>query len=534
MTSPQNNTKSDLVSGFLVFLIALPLCLGISIASGFPPVAGILTAIIGGMVVSFVGSSRLTIKGPAAGLIVIAAGAVNELGMQANGQVDIFQGYRYCLAIGVGAAVLQIIFAFIKAGNLGKIMPPAVIHGMLAAIGVIIITKQFATVFGSHAEGGEALELIKQMPHAVATMNPLVGLIGVLSLVILFVMPMLKFSWAKKIPAPLLVLSVAIPLGLLFNMGETHSYAFRGETFELSAKYLVDLPNNLLKAITFPDFSKIFTFASIKYIIMFALVGSVEGLLTVSAVDGMDPEKKNSDLNKDLLATGLGNLICGFIGGLPMISEVVRSKANIDNGAKTKMANFYHGMFLLIFVAFLPGLLKQIPLAALAAMLVYTGTRLAAPSAFRHVLRIGKDQFILFLTTFIVTLGSDLLIGVGVGIALKVIFHLKRGASFRDLFNANLRTNQEGQVFYIDILSASIFSNFLQLQRCLDSLPEEVNEVIVDFSEAPLIDHTVLDKLHGISNNWGDRSLHIRGCDSHSKASSHKAASHYKKVASNV
>ena len=371
--APWAGIASDAMSGFLVFLIALPLCLGISMASGFPPVAGVLTAIVGGVVVSFIGSAELTIKGPAAGLIVIALGAVTELGMG-----DPILGYRRALAVGVVAAIIQIIIALSRAGVVASVMPPAVVHGMLAAIGVIIIAKQTPVMLGVQGAHGEPLEMLLEVPHYLAEANPEVLLIGLISLATLVLLPLIP--GLKKVPAPMVALMLTIPLGLALHFSDAHTYTLANHTYELGPEYLVQLPGNLLDAITFPDFSVVFSAASIKYIIMYALVGSVESLLSVIAVDAMDPEKRVSDLNKDLLATGIGNLICAAIGGLPLISEIVRSKANIDAGASSKYSNFFHGVSLLLFVALLPSLLQQIPLAALAAMLVYTGARLASPS----------------------------------------------------------------------------------------------------------------------------------------------------------
>ncbi len=513
------NWRADLTSGFLVFLIALPLCLGISMASNYPPVAGVVTAIVGGVVVSFLGSARLTIKGPAAGLIVIALGAVTELGMG-----DPAVGYRRALAVGVIAAVLQIVLALARAGVLGAAMPSSVVHGMLAAIGVIIIAKQAHVALGVTPEGKEPLHLLSEIPHSILGMNPEVALIGFLALAILFLLPMLRVQWLRRIPGPMLALATAVPLGLLFDLEHEHMYRMFSHDYHLGPELLIQLPGSLLGAIVFPDFSMITSAASIKYIVMFALVGSIESLLSVSAVDALDPEKRSSDLNKDLLATGVGNLIVASIGGLPMISEIVRSKANIDNGAKTRMANFYHGAFLLLSVALIPGLLQHIPLAALAAMLIYTGFRLASPNEFLHTYKIGPEQLFLFVSTMIVTLATDLLVGVGVGLVLKVILHVKNGVPLRSLFRTIVSEQREGGRLTLEVHDAAVFTNFLGLQKRLRSIDPDVREVVLDFRNCWVVDHTVLDKIDKLSNEWADRTLEIEGLDEHVAASDHRLA----------
>ena len=513
-------SKQDVKSGFLVFLIALPLSLGIAMASGFPPIAGVISAIVGGVLVSFLGSSRLTIKGPAAGLIVIALGAVQELG-----HGDPMLGYRRALAVGVMAAVLQILFSMVRGATLGMIMSPSVVHGMLAAIGVIIVSKQAHTVMGVSPEGKEPLELLAELPHSVMHANPEILVIGGVSLVVLFGLPLIRKAWVKAIPAPLVVLALTVPLGLIFDLQDSHHYNWSNHDFTVGPEYLVTLPGNLIKAVAFPDFSQVFTGTSIKYAVMFALVGIIESTLSVIAVDGMDPEKRPSDLNQDLRAVGIGNLVSAMVGGLPMISEIVRSKANIDADAKSPWSNFFHGLFLLSFVVLLPSLLQKIPLAALAAMLVYTGARLASPAEVRHSKEVGNDQLILFVTTMIVTLATDLLIGVAVGIALKFVLHLVRGAPLASLFRTRIQTSQDGNKFIIKLEGTAAFTNLIAVRKAVSDLPDEVTEVVVDFSEVKIIDHTFLTRLEAIANEWPNRTLQLDGLGLFHASSAHKHAS---------
>lgn len=513
--------KSDLVSGFLVFLIALPLSLGIAMASGFPPIAGVTTAIVGGLVVSWVGSARLTIKGPAAGLIVIALGAVHDLG---GG--DAVLGYRRALAVGAIAAVLQIVLALFRAGSLGDMFPSSVVHGMLAAIGVIIVSKQIHTVMGVTPQPGGPLELLATVPDSLTHLNPEIFVIGVLSLIILLGLPHVPWKPLRKLPAPMVVLALAIPLAIVFGLSREHTYQIGGAVYELGPRFLVQLPGDLRDAFAFPDFSVIGSGASIKYVVMFALVGSVESLLSVKAVDSLDPAHHESDLNKDLLATGVGNLICAFIGGLPMISEIVRSSANISAGARSERSNFFHGAFLLVFVAALPMVLQQIPLAALAAMLVYTGLRLGSPTEFRRTYRIGGEQLLIFVVTFLITLATDLLIGVGAGIAAKVFIHLKNGAPLRSLFVSAIEEERDGDTMILHVGGSAVFTNYLALRSALDRARDGDMSVIVDFRDAALVDHTVMEKLDHLIHEG--RPIAIEGLEGRRRMSAHPLAAHRK------
>jgi len=520
------NWKADLTSGFLVFLIALPLCLGIALACGYPAIAGIFTAIVGGTIATFFSNSELTIKGPAAGLIVIAIGCVTEFGF--TGGIDPaidFQAYRLALGVGVAAGIFQIFFGMFRAGILGEFFPNSAVHGLLAAIGIIIMAKQFPIALGVSPEGNP-LELISKIPQFIMGMNPLVGLIGLISLIIMFSYLFIKNPKLKIIPAPMMVLLVTVPLAIYFDFGQEQTYSFNGQDYPLGKSFLVAVPESMFSAITFPDFSGLTTTTGWKYVFMFALIGSIESLLSAKAIDNVDPWKRKTNHDQDMLAVGVGNTIAAFIGGLPMISEIVRSKANIDNGARTRFSNAFHGLFLLFFVALLPGLINQIPLAALGAMLVFTGFRLASPQEFLHMYHVGKEQFIIFVSTVIGVLATDLLIGIAIGIFVNLMLHLKNGAPATSLFKPQIsveRNKQSGVI--VSVKDSAIFSKWIGLKKTLDRLAAEPH-VTLDLSETFLVDHTTMAKLHEMEKDFKERqsTLYITGLDQHQPLSSHPEA----------
>ncbi|MGZ3867432.1 MAG: SulP family inorganic anion transporter, partial [Bacteroidia bacterium] len=326
----KENFKYDALSGFLVFLIALPLSLGIAKASDFPPVMGVLTAIIGGIVVSFFAGSRLTIKGPAAGLIVIASGAVAAFG---GGDL----GWQGALGAIVAAGIVQMLFGLLKLGKLSDLFPSAAVHGMLAAIGIIIMSKQIHNLMGidpKELKGKEPLELLAMIPSSFRHENAHLLEIGLACLAILILFSVSKNKIMKAIPAPLVVLAVAIPLGIILDVNHEKSI----EKFaDVKVGHIMDKVGFNVDFSAIPSHWGTF----FQYVLMFALIGSIESLLTAKAMDGLDPWKRKSNFNKDLLAVGFGNTICGLLGGLPMISEVARSSANISNGARTRWANLF-------------------------------------------------------------------------------------------------------------------------------------------------------------------------------------------------
>lgn len=505
----------DLVSGFLVFLIALPLCLGIALASGYPPIAGVFTAIIGGILTTLISNSELTIKGPAAGLIVIAVGCITSFGGTGFGDGDWSaadqHAFQCALAIGVAAAVIQILLGVCRAGILGELFPTSAVHGMLAAIGIVIIAKQIPVALGESSAGGP-LELLLKIPYEIVHMEPTVGKIGIVSLAIMFLWPLVKQRHLKRIPAPLLVLLVSVPMGLYFH---------------LDSRFLVDVPSDTFGALAMPDFSALLEPGAWTWVAMFAVIGTLESLLSAKAIDLLDPWKRTTNLDRDNTSIGVANLLAALVGGLPMISEIVRSRANIDNGARTRFANLFHALFLLVMVTAAPAVLSLIPLSALGAMLVYTGFRLAHPRELVQVFKIGWEQLVVFVGTIIGVLATNLLAGIAIGIGLELLVHLANGAPIEVFFRVTADAEKRADgTLVVSVKNGAVFSSWIGFMRRLQQLSKGADKIAVDLSSAAFVDHTVMEKLHAMAKDLGARNIamEICGLDSHRPVSAHPHA----------
>ncbi len=514
-SSLKTHWKADLSAGFIISLIALPLCLGIAMASGLPPMAGLIAGIVGGLFLSLTGGSYLTINGPAAGLAVIVLNSIEGFKQIAPAglnpeQIELF-AYQNTLAVGLTCGVLQILFGFAKAGVLSSFFPSSVVHGMLAAIGIMIFSKQIHVALGVKPEAKEMLEVIAAIPSSILHLHPNIAIISAISLVILVGHPHIKNKYIKKFPAPLAVILFAIPLGHGFNL-------------EAETKYLVSVPDHILDGIVMPDFSNILTPFAIQMIITYALVASLESLLTAAAIDRLDAEKRTSDFNKELFSKGGGNILSSLFGGLPIIAEVVRSSANINNGAKSPWANFFHGLFLLFFVVFLGGIIHQIPLCALATMLMVTGYRLASPQAFIQSYRIGKEQFAIFLATIFFTIAVDLLVGVLVGVLVKLFIHLFNGLTIKSIFKPFLTINElDENTYRVEVLYSAVFSNFIGFKKQVLALPKG-KTIEINFENTKLVDHTVIEGLTEIKTKYEEAggTFKIIGLENHVNTSTLK------------
>ena len=476
--------RRDVAAGFSVFLIALPLCVGISVASGCPAVAGILTAVIGGMLTPFLSNSELTIKGPAAGMIAIVLGAVTAMTPEvgADQSTAAVIGFEKMLGLAVVAGGIQILLGACRLGSLGEFFPLPVVHGMLVAIGFLILSKQVHVLLLGDTLRGDFFLLVRAIPSTVRGVEAASAVIGLGSLSVLVLHPRLRVGWVQKIPAALWVVGLAIPVALVMDVSPTR---------------FIHLPERLSDGFSRPDFSGLRTLAGWKWVLMLAMVGSLESVLSAKAVDLLDPWKRRTDLSRDLLAVGVANAFGACVGAIPMISEIVRSSANRNHGARTRWSNFMHGLFLMLTVLLVPSFLNRIPLSALAALLVFTGYQLAAPAKFLAMFRTGRAEFIVFCTTVMATLATDLLVGVAAGVVTQWLVSFR--AFSGNLFTVRYQRREEEGVTLLSLTGPLIFSNWLSIRRLLHSLSLGV---VVDVSQANLIDYTVMRKFEEMRLAW--------------------------------
>jgi MFS superfamily sulfate permease-like transporter len=536
--------KYDVISGFLVFLIALPLCLSIALSYGYPAIAGVFTAVIGGVLTTFVSNSETTIKGPAAGLIVIAAGCVADFSGKAviPGEINM-EAYRAALAVGVAAGVIQILFGLFRIGILGDFFPSSAVHGMLAAIGVIIIAKEIPPTLGVKV-GGEPIPLLLGIPKIFAHLEPSIAIVGAVSTAIMFVWPLIakRLNFLKPIPAAIVVLVVSIPLASALKLNQTHTNSMSLAAAEAPAKTkarpaeaksaaeqsdtLVDVPafGETFSALTFPDFAALRQYKAWNWVLMFAIIGTLESMLTAKAADLIDPYHRKTNLDRDNLSVGVANTLCAFIGAAPMISEIVRTKANIDNGAKTRFANFWHGVFLMALVALAPALIGMVPIAALTAMLIYTGFRLAHPHEFKHMYEIGWEQLVVYVSTLVAVMATDLLKGIAIGIVVECVIHALNGVPLRSFFKPYLDVEElDGSTYQIEARHSAIFSNWIPLKRKIEKIRHDKKNLVIDLSGTRLVDHSVMARFQEMAMDFQQDGLQLSvvGLDEHKQFSAH-------------
>jgi len=444
----------------------------------------VISGIVAGTVACLLSGSYVTINGPAAGMIVIVAGAVTEL------------GYESALAVGVVAGGIQILLSFARAGKMTGFFPLSVIHGMLAGIGLIIMAGQIHVALGRLNPGAHGFHIFTEIPPSFENLVPEIAVIGAAAVAVMIFWPRLG-KVGKLVPAPLVAVVVGTVIAAINGAGDILIEDDEGGTRSST----VDLGGGLLDGLTSPDFSDVLTGPGLKWVFLYLFVASLESLLTAEAIDKLDPWKRRSDMNRELFGKGVGNMVSSAIGGLPMIAEVVRSKANILNGARTRWSNFFHGLFLAVFVLAAPGVLELIPLAALAGVLLVVGFKLAHPNDFRHMLHIGKIDFVLMLVTAFTVLLTDLLIGVATGIVLGLIHAVVRGTSLGNLFKAKKEVREQEEEVEIRLQGALGFHNFIPLRTVLDGMSPG-KTVVLDFSGVHYVDPTVMERIHDFEEDY--------------------------------
>lgn len=475
--------KKDFSSSIVVFLVALPLCLGIALASDAPLFSGIIAGIIGGIVVGIISKSPLSVSGPAAGLAAIVAMYIQE--------ISSYEGFLVAVII---AGLIQVVLGILRLGVIANFFPSAVIKGMLVAIGLLLILKQIPHAFGYDVEVFGSQEFINVVAHentftaiavAATHIEQNAVIISIFSLLVLIIWQMPFMKRIKIIPAAL----VAVVFSVLLNTLLENIFSLK-----LEKQHLVSIPvfhsmNEVNESIAFPDFSFLKNPKVWIAGLTIGIVASLESLLSIEAVDKLDPYKRETPLNRELIAQGIGNISSGLLGGLPVTSVIVRSSVNISSGAKTKLSAILHGFLLLICVISIPHVLNHIPIASLAAILLYTGYKLANPKIFKEIYQQGWNQFIPFMSTIVVILFSDLLKGIIVGIFISGFFILRD--NYKNFYLINKFEKKEGKIT-IKLASQMTFLN----KACLRDTLQEVSEnshVVIDGSDCTYLDFDVVE-----------------------------------------
>ncbi len=513
--APQNGLKGlkhwryDLLAGLQVALVSLPLSLGIAIASGAPPVTGLISAIIAGFIFPFLGGAYVTISGPAAGLAPALLA-----GMLLLGGGDLAVGYPLLLVAICLTGMVQIILAFFKTGRYAIFLPVTVVEAMLAAIGLMIIIKQIPSLMGAISPASQSmLETISKLPLAIPQLEWSIFFIGALSLFLMFYLNASRHDWMRKIPPPLLVACLGIGLGYLFN---------------LDGKFLITMPENLLEGgITFPAFDEVLNrpelwWSVLLVVITLTLIDGVESLATIKAVDKIDPFQRKSDANITLRTMGISNSLSSVFGGLTIIPGGVKSRVNIDAGGRTLWANFYNAIFLLIFLFVAIDVIARVPLAAIAAILIYVGWKLCEYKVFTKTYAIGRDQIVIFVITVLAILATDLLSGILLGVAAEVLMLLYLlTPSFRAVLTGRLGLGQSFSLVWVNLrglfcdpvitvaqkarngephyevtLSSVVCFNLIHLDKLLANLPPQAGVTLIITESGRIIDHTGMEYLH--------------------------------------
>jgi len=523
------NWQSDLIAAVSVALIALPLSLGIALAAGAPAMAGIFSAIVGGVVTTLYRGGHISVNGPAKGVIAVI---LLGIALMDDGTG---QAFNYVLAAVVVSGAIQVLLGLLKLGRFADIFHSSVIHGLLAAIGIIIFAKQIHVALGTHSDSPSIIEnlvdAVKYLPEA----NPFVVIISLVGLLLSLFHSKISYRFFHILPTPMWVIALSIPFAYAFNFFDQHVLSFFGKAYEVGPSLLLEMPDSIMESIMHPNFGKIDTVEFWTTVLSILMITSIESLAIAKAVDKIDPYKRKTDLNKDLTGIGLSTMVAGMIGGLPIIAVIIRSTVNVHNGAKTKWSNMYQGLLLLLFIVILSPIMKQVPLCAFAILLVYTGFKLASPAVFKQVYSHGIEQLIFFVGTMILTLYTNLLVGLAGGLILALVSHmlLARGSIprfFKMIFDSGSNLVMKPDNSYeLKIRGIANFLGILKINKLVAQIPSGAN-AIIDLSETRLVGTTVLEDLYDFQkmhqNTGGD--IEIKGLDKHISSTNHKLATKIK------
>ena len=519
------NWKNDLIAAVSVALIALPLSLGIALAAGAPAMSGIFSAIVGGIVTTFYRGGHISVNGPAKGVIgVILLG----IALMDDGTG---QAFNYVLAAVVISGAIQMLLGILKLGRLADIFHSTVIHGILAAIGIIIFAKQIHVAMGTNSDSPSIIQNLIDAVVFLPDANPFVLVIALAGLFLLIFHSKTNYRFFHLLPAPMWVIALSIPFVYAFNFFDQQTLSFFGKSFEVGPQLLLDIPDTITDSIMHPNFNKINTIEFWTTVFSILIITSIESLAIAKAVDKIDPYKRKTDLNKDLTGIGISTMAAGLIGGLPIIAVIIRSTVNIHNGAKTKWSNMYQGLLLLIFIVILSPIMRQVPLCAFAILLVYTGFKLASPAVFKQIYKQGTEQLIFFVGTMILTLYTNLLVGLLGGLSLTLMSHMllarvSVSQFFKMVYKSRTKLIQRPDgSFDLKIRGIANFLGILKVDTLVAQIPSGA-DVNIDLSETRLVGITYMDFLVEFlkAQRATGGNAYITGLDGHVSSSTYNRA----------
>lgn len=519
------NWKSDLMAAVSVALIALPLSLGIALAAGAPAMSGIISAVVGGLVTTLYRGGHISVNGPAKGVIAVI---LLGIALMDDGSG---QAFNYVLAAIVVSGGFQVLLGLLRLGRFADVFHSSVIQGLLAAIGIIIFAKQIHVALGSHSESSSIVQnlvdAVVQLPKA----NPFVVIISLVGLLLTLFHSKISYKLFHILPTPMWVIALSIPFVYAFNFFDTHTLSFFGKAYEVGPKLLLDIPDNIMDSIMHPNFGMINTLNFWTIVFSLLMISSIESLAIAKAVDKIDPYKRKTNLNKDLTGIGLSTIVAGFLGGMPIIAVIIRSTVNIHNGAKTKWSNMYQGIILLLFIVVLGPVMKQVPLCAFAILLVYTGFKLAAPSVFKEMYSHGMEQLLFFVFTMVLTLYTNLLVGLFGGLLLALGTHILLArvpvtTFFQMLFNSGTKLlKKAGNSYELRIKGVANFLSILNLKKIVDEIPAG-SDVKINVSNTRILDLSVQEYLYDFKKEHARTGgkVRITGIEHHIASANHKLA----------
>lgn len=503
----RHNWRRDLFAASMVFMFSLPFCLSVAFAARLPLTSGVISAAMAGILITFISGSPLAIKAPSISLIPLLVFSVQMLGSGYS-----ITGYQFTFALIVGAGVVQVLFGVLRLGEILSIVPEAIIYGVLATIGLTIFVQQFYIFIGLELSHHNTIQLLLDLPFLISDIRLEILFIGVLSIGLMLLFSSFRSRYVVFMPAPVLVILLGIFMANQLDVRE-----------RLGSEYLLSLSGEWSEVFIFPRFEKIFTYESLYLIFVFALFTSLETLLNIKNIDSTDFYRRRSKLNRELIALGTANILGGLVGGMPLVASMSHSSSNVNSGARTMWAGFFHGILLISGGFLLFQFISYVPKVSLAVILIYFAYTLNSPSLIKGILNIGREQLAVFLITLIASLLGGILLGVVIGFISYLAIFVWLGSELKSLFSATVKVvNYSDDRHKVSVRSEALASNYLSIKREIEKIPQG-SQIYLDFSKSKVVDYSFLELVyhHPYNYNTEEGSIELQGLEDHKMLSEH-------------